>query len=35
VRARGGADLGVIPVSDFAERLKLDIEQRRNIGSMA
>ena len=31
VRARGGADLGVISVSDFAQRLKFDVEQRRDI----
>ena len=33
VRARGGADLGVISVSDFAQRLKFDVEQRRDISS--
>ena len=33
VRARGGADLGVMPVSAFAERLKLDVEQRQNVAS--
>ncbi len=33
VRARGGADLGVMPLSDFAERLKLDVEQRQNVAS--
>ena len=33
VRARGGADLGVMPLSEFAQRLKLDVEQRRNVGS--
>lgn len=31
VRARGGADLGVIPESEFAQRLRIDIEQRRNV----
>ena len=33
VRARGGADLGVIPLSEFAQRLKLDVEQRQNVAS--
>jgi threonyl-tRNA synthetase len=33
VRARGGADLGGMPLSGFAERLRLDVEQRRNIAS--
>jgi threonyl-tRNA synthetase len=33
VRARGGADLGVIPVSEFAQRLELDVEQRQNVAS--
>ena len=33
VRARGGADLGVIPLSEFAQRLKLDVEQRHNVAS--
>jgi len=33
VRARGGADLGVMPLSEFAERLKLAIEQRQNVAS--
>jgi len=33
VRARGGADLGVMPLSDFAGRLKLDVEQRQNVAS--
>ncbi|MEP6607218.1 MAG: threonine--tRNA ligase [Burkholderiaceae bacterium] len=31
VRARGGADLGVMPWSSFAERLKLNVEQRQNV----
>ena len=35
VRARGGADLGVISVSDFAQRLKFDVEQRRDVSSAA
>jgi threonyl-tRNA synthetase len=33
VRARGGADLGVMPLSEFAQRLKLDVEQRHNVAS--
>ena len=33
VRARGGADLGVLPVSDFAQRLKADVDQRHNVAS--
>ena len=33
VRARGGADLGVIDLSEFAQRLKLDVEQRRDVSS--
>jgi len=33
VRARGGADLGVMPLSEFAERLKLSIEERQNVAS--
>ncbi len=33
VRARGGADLGVMPVSEFAQRLKLDVEQRRDVSN--
>ncbi|HYM47823.1 MAG TPA: His/Gly/Thr/Pro-type tRNA ligase C-terminal domain-containing protein, partial [Burkholderiaceae bacterium] len=35
VRARGGADLGVMPLSMFAERLKLDVEQRHHVASAA
>ena len=35
VRARGGADLGVIPVSEFAQRLRLDVEQRRDVTNTA
>ncbi|HXY21652.1 MAG TPA: threonine--tRNA ligase [Burkholderiaceae bacterium] len=30
VRARGGVDLGVMSIAAFAERLRLDIEQRRD-----
>jgi threonyl-tRNA synthetase len=33
VRARGGVDLGVMPLSTFAQRLQDDVEQRRNVGS--
>jgi threonyl-tRNA synthetase len=33
VRARGGADLGVMPVAEFAQRLKLDVEQRRDVSN--
>jgi threonyl-tRNA synthetase len=33
VRARGGADLGVMPVSAFVQRLQDDIAHRRNVGS--
>jgi threonyl-tRNA synthetase len=35
VRARGGADLGVMPLSAFAERLSTDVEQRRNVAGAA
>ena len=35
VRARGGADLGVMPLSAFAQRLQEDVAQRRNVGSTA
>jgi threonyl-tRNA synthetase len=35
VRARGGADLGVIPLVEFAQRLKLDVEQRRAVSNTA
>jgi threonyl-tRNA synthetase len=31
VRARGGADLGVMSVSAFAERLSEDVRERRNV----
>jgi threonyl-tRNA synthetase len=30
VRARGGVDLGVMPLSAFAERLSSDVRERRN-----
>jgi len=30
VRARGGVDLGVMPLSRFADQLREDIDQRRN-----
>jgi threonyl-tRNA synthetase len=30
VRARGGVDLGVMPLSSFAERLSSDVRERRN-----
>ena len=33
VRARGGADLGVVPLSEFAQRLMSDVEQRHNVVS--
>jgi threonyl-tRNA synthetase len=35
VRARGGADLGVMPLSAFAQRLSEDVAGRRNVGSTA
>jgi threonyl-tRNA synthetase len=35
VRARGGADLGVMPLSAFVERLQSDVRERRNVGSAA
>jgi threonyl-tRNA synthetase len=35
VRARGGADLGVMPLSAFVQRLQDDVGQRRNVGSAA
>ena len=31
VRARGGEDLGVMPLSAFAERLSTDVRERRNV----
>jgi threonyl-tRNA synthetase len=30
VRARGGVDLGVMPVAAFSERLRLEVERRSN-----
>jgi threonyl-tRNA synthetase len=35
VRARGGVDLGVIPLSAFAERLSTDVRERRNVAGAA
>jgi threonyl-tRNA synthetase len=35
VRARGGVDLGVMPLSVFAQRLQDDVGQRRDVGSAA
>jgi threonyl-tRNA synthetase len=35
VRARGGVDLGVMTTAAFAERLRLDIEQRRDTNAPA
>jgi len=35
VRARGGIDLGVMTTAVFAERLRLDIEERRDEGGRA
>jgi len=35
VRARGGIDLGVMTIDAFAERLRLDIEQRRAVSGTA
>ena len=35
VRARGGVDLGVMPLDAFAARLAEDVAQRRNAGSTA
>ncbi len=35
VRARGGVDLGVMPVSEFAARLLEDVSQRRQVGGTA
>jgi threonyl-tRNA synthetase len=35
VRARGGADLGVMPLSGFAERLSADVGERRNVAGAA
>jgi threonyl-tRNA synthetase len=35
VRARGGVDLGVMPLSAFAERLSTDVRERRNAPGAA
>jgi threonyl-tRNA synthetase len=35
VRARGGVDLGVMSLDAFAEKLREDVTQRRNVGSTA
>ena len=35
VRARGGVDLGVMPIDAFAAHLRNDVEQRRNVGGTA
>jgi threonyl-tRNA synthetase len=35
VRARGGVDLGVMPIDAFATRLSEDIAQRRHVGGTA
>jgi threonyl-tRNA synthetase len=35
VRARGGVDLGVMPLSAFVRRLQDDVVERRNVGSTA
>jgi threonyl-tRNA synthetase len=35
VRARGGADLGVMPISAFLQRLSEDVAGRRNVGGTA
>lgn len=35
VRARGGVDLGVMSIDDFAGRLHQDVSERRNVGSTA
>ncbi len=32
VRSRGGVDIGVMPLKDFADRLQQDINNRRNVG---
>jgi len=31
VRARGGVDLGVMPIDAFASRLATDVSDRRNL----
>jgi threonyl-tRNA synthetase len=35
VRARGGVDLGVMSLSDFAGRLSTDVRERRNVAGAA
>jgi threonyl-tRNA synthetase len=35
VRARGGVDLGVMPLDSFAARLSEDVAQRRGVGGTA
>jgi threonyl-tRNA synthetase len=35
VRARGGVDLGVMPIDAFAARLREDVESRRSVGGTA
>ncbi|MGZ9105733.1 MAG: His/Gly/Thr/Pro-type tRNA ligase C-terminal domain-containing protein, partial [Rhodoplanes sp.] len=35
VRARGGVDVGVIPLSAFAERLSTDVRERRSVAGAA
>ncbi len=35
VRARGGVDVGVMPFDQFVQRLRDDVEQRRNVGGTA
>ncbi len=35
VRARGGVDLGVMPIDAFAARLREDVERRCNVGGTA
>jgi len=32
VRGRGGVDLGAMPLADFADRLRLDVSARRDVG---
>jgi threonyl-tRNA synthetase len=35
VRARGGVDLGSMPLAQFVERLAADVGERRNVGPAA
>ncbi len=35
VRARGGVDLGVMPIDAFVARLREDVEERRSVGGAA